>query len=108
MRYAISQRLNIYELNLTFAFNFHELKVWFNGDGRSCSCKVPYPISRWFQNEVSDFLLDRMTCTKADFCPISVIREIGRINERELDLGGDGVSSSWHDDYKGQSPFRLK
>ncbi|KAH8089527.1 hypothetical protein HD553DRAFT_347534 [Filobasidium floriforme] len=31
---------------------------------------------------------------------MNVIREIGRINERELDLGGDGVSASWHDDYK--------
>lgn len=33
----------------------------------------------------------------------SVIREINRINERELELGGDGTKASWHDDYKGVS-----
>jgi RNA-binding motif X-linked protein 2 len=49
-----------------------------------------------------------MTWTKADCRPISVIREIGRINERELDLGGDGVSSSWHDDYKGQFSLSIR
>lgn len=37
--------------------------------------------------------------------PRSVIREIGRINDRELDLGGDGISASWHDDYKGETCF---
>lgn len=30
----------------------------------------------------------------------SVVREINKINERELDLG---VTGSWHDDYKGQT-----
>lgn len=29
----------------------------------------------------------------------SVVREIGKINERELELGG---GASWHDDYKGK------
>jgi RNA-binding motif X-linked protein 2 len=30
-----------------------------------------------------------------------VIREINRINQREIELGGDGTTASWHDDYKG-------
>ena len=29
----------------------------------------------------------------------SVVREINKINQRELDLG---ISGSWHDDYKGE------
>ena len=29
---------------------------------------------------------------------ISVVKEINRINERELELGG---TASWHDEYKG-------
>jgi hypothetical protein len=35
-------------------------------------------------------------------CPLvssSVVREINRINERELDFGAGGAS--WHDEYKG-------
>ncbi|GHJ89346.1 hypothetical protein NliqN6_5748 [Naganishia liquefaciens] len=45
---------------------------------------------------------------------MNVIREINRINERELELGGDGTKASWHDDYKdsayvfvGGLPFEL-
>ncbi|KAI5451318.1 RNA-binding protein Cwf29 [Naganishia albida] len=45
---------------------------------------------------------------------MNVIREINRINERELALGGDGTKASWHDDYKdsayvfvGGLPFEL-
>jgi RNA-binding motif X-linked protein 2 len=32
----------------------------------------------------------------------SVVREINKINERELELG---ISGSWHDEYKGESRF---
>lgn len=32
----------------------------------------------------------------------SVVREINKINERELELG---ISGSWHDEYKGESQF---
>ncbi|KAJ9100748.1 hypothetical protein QFC19_005487 [Naganishia cerealis] len=31
---------------------------------------------------------------------MNVIREINRINQREIELGGDGTTASWHDDYK--------
>jgi RNA-binding motif X-linked protein 2 len=32
----------------------------------------------------------------------SVVREINKINERELELG---VKGSWHDEYKGMCPL---
>ncbi|KAJ9101211.1 hypothetical protein QFC21_003430 [Naganishia friedmannii] len=45
---------------------------------------------------------------------MNVIREINRINQREIELGGDGTTASWHDDYKdsayvfvGGLPFEL-
>jgi hypothetical protein len=37
--------------------------------------------------------------------PHSVVREINRINERELELGLNGAS--WHDDYKGKGRFQF-
>lgn len=29
------------------------------------------------------------------------VKEIERINQRELDMGGNGTSGSWHDEYRG-------
>jgi RNA-binding motif X-linked protein 2 len=34
----------------------------------------------------------------------SVVREINKINDRELELG---VKGSWHDEYKGLCPLHL-
>jgi len=30
------------------------------------------------------------------------VREIERINKRELEMGGNGTNGSWHDEYKGE------
>ena len=35
----------------------------------------------------------------------SVVREINKINERELELG---VKGSWHDEYKGMFPLNFR
>lgn len=29
------------------------------------------------------------------------VKEIQRINQRELEMGGNGATGSWHDEYKG-------
>lgn len=29
------------------------------------------------------------------------MQEVNRINQRELEMGGDGSKGSWHDEYKG-------
>lgn len=32
---------------------------------------------------------------------MNVVKEIQRINQIELDAGGNGATGSWHDEYKG-------